>query len=119
MSSLIELGLNLPARWPPKAEVLCHSLYLGADGYAVCAAVDPANLQFAGRTLTSFVPTMNLTVKGFQNDYRSEGLGAPLAAGLAPAAQPDKGLVLPAILRIPPRPCCRWMIRAGSSPGRR
>ena len=86
----------------------------GADGVAnlrsgqyevpfgvVDVAVDQADLQFAGRTLTSFVPTMNLTVKGFQNDYRSEGLGAPLAAGLAPASQPDKGLVLPATLRIP------------------
>jgi pimeloyl-ACP methyl ester carboxylesterase len=86
----------------------------GADGIAtlqsgryevpfgvVDVAVDQATLQFAGRTLTSFVPTMNLTVKGFQNDYRSEGLGAPLAAGLAPASQPDKGLVLPATLRIP------------------
>ena len=86
----------------------------GADGVAnlqsgryevpfgvVDVAVNQANLQFAGRTLTSFVPTMNLTVKGFQNDYRSEGLGAPLAAGLAPASQPDKGLVLPATLRIP------------------
>lgn len=85
----------------------------------VDVAVDQADLQFAGRTLTSFVPTLNLTVKGFQNDYRSEGLGAPLAAGLAPASQPDKGLVLPATLRFPPRPCCRWMIRAGNSPGRR
>ena len=67
----------------------------------VDVAVNQADLQFAGRTLTSFVPTMNLTLKGFQNDYRSEGLGAPLAAGLAPATQPDKGLVLPATLRIP------------------
>ncbi len=63
--------------------------------------VDPAGLQFADRNLTSFVPTMNLTVKGFQNDYRSDGLGAPLAAGLSPAAKPDKGLVLPSNLRIP------------------
>src|SRR5690242_1349180 len=67
----------------------------------VDVAVNQANLQFAGRTLTSFVPTMNLTVTGFQNDYRSDGLGAPLAAGLAPASQPDKGLVLPATLRVP------------------
>ncbi len=86
----------------------------GADGVAnlqsgryevpfgvVDVTVDQADLQFAGRTLTSFVPTMNLTVKGFQNDYRSEGIGAPLAAGLAPASQPDKGLVLPPNLRIP------------------
>jgi hypothetical protein len=64
-------------------------------------AIDPANLNFAGRTLTSFVPTMNLTVKGFKNDYRSDGIGAPLAAGLAPAPAPDDGLVLPPMLRVP------------------
>ena len=52
----------------------------------VDVTVDQASLMFAGRTLTSFVPTMNLKVKGFKNDYRSDGIGAPLAAGLAPAA---------------------------------
>ena len=67
----------------------------------VDVAVDQASLTFAGRTMTSFVPTMNLEVQGFQNDYRSDGLGAPMAAGLVPAAQPDSGLVLPANLRIP------------------
>ena len=63
--------------------------------------VDQTSLNFAGRTLTSFVPTMNLKVVGFKNDYRSDGLGAPLAAGLAPSPQPDNGLVLPPNLRIP------------------
>ena len=43
--------------------------------------VDQVSLTFAGRTMTSFVPTMNLEVQGFQNNYRSDGLGAPLAAG--------------------------------------
>jgi hypothetical protein len=68
---------------------------------AVDMTVDKASLNFAGRTMTSFVPTMNLNVQGFQNDYRSDGLGAPLAAGLEPAAHPGSGLVLPANLRIP------------------
>ena len=67
----------------------------------VDVAVDQASLTFAGRTMTSFVPTMNLEVQGFQNNYRSDGIGAPLAAGLEPAPHPDKGLVLPANLRIP------------------
>src|SRR6516225_540341 len=67
----------------------------------VDVTVDQASLAFAGRTLTSFVPTMNLEVEGFKNDYRSDGIGAPLAAGLAPAPQPDVGLVLPATLRVP------------------
>jgi pimeloyl-ACP methyl ester carboxylesterase len=68
---------------------------------AVDVTVDEASLTFAGRTMTSFVPTMNLKVEGFQNDYRSDGLGAPLAAGLEPGPQPGSGLVLPANLRIP------------------
>jgi hypothetical protein len=67
----------------------------------VDVTVDQASLTFAGRTMTSFVPTMNLQVQGFQNDYRSDGIGAPLAAGLEPASQPDSGLVLPANLRVP------------------
>jgi hypothetical protein len=74
-----------------------HDLPFGV----VDVAVDQASLTFAGRTMTSFVPTMNLEVQGFQNDYRSDGLGAPLAAGLEPAPRPGSGLVLPANLRIP------------------
>ena len=64
-------------------------------------AVDQTSLTFAGRTMTSFVPTMNLEVQGFQNNYRSDGIGAPLAAGLEPALHPDNGLLLPVNLRIP------------------
>ena len=63
--------------------------------------IDQASLNFAGRSLTSFVPTMNLEVEGFKNDYRSDGIGAPLAAGLTPAPQRDVGLVLPPNLRVP------------------
>jgi pimeloyl-ACP methyl ester carboxylesterase len=67
----------------------------------VDVAIDQASLRFAGSSLTSFVPTMNLTVEGFKNDYRNDGLGAPLAAGLAPGPQAEEGLVLPPQLRIP------------------
>jgi hypothetical protein len=67
----------------------------------VDVTVDQASLTFAGRRLASFVPTMNLTLVGFKNDYRRDGIGAPLAAGVAPAAQSDQGLVLPPNLRIP------------------
>ena len=67
----------------------------------VDVTVDQASLSFAGRTLTSFLPTMNLQVEGFKNDYRSDGLGAPLAAGLTASPQPSSGLVLPPKLRIP------------------
>jgi pimeloyl-ACP methyl ester carboxylesterase len=68
-------------------------------------ALDSANISTGGRELTSFVPTMNLAVQGFQNDYRSDGLGAPLAARLAqtaptqPTGQP--GLEFAPNLRVP------------------
>ena len=65
-------------------------------------AVDQASLTFAGRTMTSFVPTMNLEVQGFQNNYRSDGIGAPLAAALEPAPHPRQWpQYLPVNLRIP------------------
>ena len=64
--------------------------------------LDEASLHTGGRVLASFVPTMNLEVTGFQNDYRTDGLGVPLAAGLAPiASPPTDGLELSAYLRIP------------------
>jgi hypothetical protein len=68
----------------------------------VDVAVDEASLQTAGgRRMQSFVPTMNLRVEGFKNDYRSDGIGAPLAARLAPASRPQTGLLLPPQLRVP------------------
>ena len=45
--------------------------------------------------------TMNLTVDGLKNDYRTDGLGVPLAAGLAAGQQPEDGLALSPELRIP------------------
>jgi pimeloyl-ACP methyl ester carboxylesterase len=68
----------------------------------VNVTVDQASLKTAGgRQMEPFVPTMNLKVQGFKNDYRSDGIGAPLAAGLEPSPQPQIGLVLPKTLRIP------------------
>jgi len=67
--------------------------------------VDAASLQTGGRELTAFVPTMNLAVRGFQNNYRSDGLGAPMAARLVQTAPVQEagqvGLEFPAYLRIP------------------
>jgi hypothetical protein len=45
-------------------------------------AVDQASLTFAGRNMASFVPTMNLAVQSFQNNYHSDGIGTPPAWSL-------------------------------------
>jgi len=68
---------------------------------SIDVTLDEASLHTGGRVMASFVPTMNLEVNGFQNDYRTDGLGVPLAASLAPMAVPPIGLELPAFLRLP------------------
>jgi pimeloyl-ACP methyl ester carboxylesterase len=63
--------------------------------------VDADSMRVDGRDLVSFVPTMNLQVKGFQNNYRNSGIGAPMAASLTPRIEPRYGLFLPPHLRVP------------------
>ena len=117
-------GADKPSPYSPQflhAAVIFYNLALtqvlsgaGADGSIILQsgrsplpfgtidiAVDQPSLNFASHTLTSFVPTMNLAVEGFNNDYRNDGIGAPLAAGLTPSPQTDVGLVIPDNLRIP------------------
>ena len=47
-------------------------------------ALDPSGLSWGGYRLERFVSTTTLEVRGLRNRYRRPGLGAPLAAGLAP-----------------------------------
>ena len=70
---------------------------------AIDVTVDTRGDEVGGRKFVSFVPTMNLAIKGFQNDYRNDGIGAPLAAKLAPppAAAPSAGLQVAPRVRVP------------------
>jgi len=70
---------------------------------AIDLATDQGGDQVDGRRFVSFIPTMNLQIHGFQNDYHTDGIGAPLAAGLAPVsgASAQGGLQIPANLRVP------------------
>ena len=67
---------------------------------AIDIKLDASGDQMGGRKFVSFVPTMNLEIHGFQNDYRTDGIGAPLAAGLAPPGVPTRAA--PTALEIPP-----------------
>jgi pimeloyl-ACP methyl ester carboxylesterase len=49
---------------------------------------DEASLEWNGRHLRDFVPVAELEVSGLRNRFRTEGIGAPLAANAA-AADPD------------------------------
>ncbi len=62
--------------------------------------LDPAGLSWAGYPLKGFVSTTTLAVRGLRNRYRRPGIGAPLAASLAPAPATAR---VPGAKRIGPR----------------
>src|SRR5215213_1158705 len=102
-------------------------------------AVDENSFSSGGRSLTSFQPTATLAVKGLQNQYRTPGIGAPIAASVAPPPAQAQGIQIAPRLRIPSTtssgssptppairsripPCCcgnRCKRRCGSSAARR
>ena len=61
---------------------------------------DPAAAHWAGRELRGFVPAAELRVMGLRNRYRETGLGAPLAAEIAPAPAAS-GLYIAPKLKLP------------------
>ena len=64
-------------------------------------AVDESSFSSGGRSLTSFQPTATLAVKGLQNKYRAPGIGAPVAASVAPPPADARGIQVAPRLRIP------------------
>jgi pimeloyl-ACP methyl ester carboxylesterase len=63
--------------------------------------VDESSLSSEGRALTSFQPTGTLVVEGMQNQYRTPGIGAPMAASVAPLVTPAQGIQVAPRLRVP------------------
>jgi pimeloyl-ACP methyl ester carboxylesterase len=61
--------------------------------------LDPAQLQWAGRTLYDFVPVAELEVSGLGARYRRTGIGAPLAAKawMVDLSQTEKDYLAPSV----------------------
>jgi pimeloyl-ACP methyl ester carboxylesterase len=53
-------------------------------------AFDRAQLRWAGRELINFVPVAELKVTGLEARFRRPGIGAALAAGMAPVSEDQK-----------------------------
>ena len=53
-------------------------------------AFDAKELRWGGRELIDFVPVAELEVTGLQSRFRRPGIGAALAAGMAPATAEEK-----------------------------
>jgi hypothetical protein len=64
-------------------------------------AVDESSFSSGGRALTSFQPTADLQVEGLQNQYRTPGIGAPMAASVAAPLTPAEGIQVAPRLRVP------------------
>jgi pimeloyl-ACP methyl ester carboxylesterase len=73
-------------------------------------AFDRAQLTWQGRRMTGFTPIAEFDVSGLRAYYREPGIGAPLAASLAPPAdqarlndllRPELTLPVTALLRLP------------------
>jgi pimeloyl-ACP methyl ester carboxylesterase len=64
-------------------------------------AFDQSQLVWQGRRMTGFAPIAEFDVFGLQAHYREPGIGAPLAATLAPLAQESPGDLLRAELTLP------------------
>lgn len=64
-------------------------------------SVDEDTFSSGGRSLTSFRPTIDLEVKGLNNQFRTPGIGAPMAASAAPPRTPVQGIQIAPRLRIP------------------
>jgi pimeloyl-ACP methyl ester carboxylesterase len=75
----------------------------------VTIGFDPSQLEWQGRRMTAFAPVAEYRVVGLKAYYREPGLGAPLAASLAPLPRESQNdLLLPeltvgvtVILRLP------------------
>jgi pimeloyl-ACP methyl ester carboxylesterase len=68
---------------------------------AVDVAFDPGSLYWSKYQLQDFVPIAELEVKGLPTYYRWPGIGAPLAAGVAPPAEGEKADLLGRRIRVP------------------
>ena len=74
---------------------------------------DPTTARWAGRELGNFIPAAELHIEGLQNRYRETGLGAPLAADLAPATDTN-GLYIGPNLKLPVTALLRLDITANT-----
>jgi hypothetical protein len=83
----------------------------------VDVTIDQASLTFAGCTLTSFVPAMNLEVEGFKKiiEVTASAHRSP------PVSRRHRSPTWASCYRrhcaSQPPPCCKWTTRGGNSPG--
>jgi pimeloyl-ACP methyl ester carboxylesterase len=98
---LYDLALAAALTPPGGGEVAAQPARLQLAFGTIDIAVDESSKRWGGRELTGFVPTGMLEVEGMQNQYRSPGIGAAVAARLAEPATTPTGFQVAPRLRVP------------------
>ncbi len=98
-ADLYNRGITLGLSSPGSAVVELRSGTYDLPWGRLEVAFDDKQLVWDGRKLTDFVPVAELEVKGLKARFRRPGIGAALAAGLAPATEDQvvRDLVAPRI----------------------
>ncbi len=100
-ANLYNLGLAQGLAGAEEASVVLESGSRALPFGKIEISVDEATLLWSGYRMVRFVSLGEFKVRGFLNRYRQAGIGAPLAAELAPAGEGPEAEV--ARKRIPPR----------------
>jgi pimeloyl-ACP methyl ester carboxylesterase len=98
---LYNLGLSAALEPAGGGEVTVRPGHYQLPFGSLDVALDEDSLEWSGRTLTGFVPTGTLKVDGLQNEYRTSGIGAPMAARISAPRSPQQGFQVAPRLRIP------------------
>ena len=88
-ADLYNLGLSAGLRSDDGEEVVLTPGTRPLPFGTLDLAVDEAEFLWGGYRMVRFLPVAEFEVRGLRNRYRQSGLGAPLAASLAPADTGD------------------------------
>ena len=85
-ANLYNRGLTSALETGENRQIVLNGATLELPFGQLDVAFDPAQLVWQGRRMTGFAPIAEFRVFGLQAHYREPGLGAPMAASLAPPA---------------------------------
>ena len=100
-ADLYNLGLVRGMDSPDGEEILFQSGKLSLPFGELELSVDQASFLWGGFRFSRFIPVGDFQIRGISNRYRQAGIGAPLAAELAPLSMGPQAEE--ARKRIPPR----------------
>ncbi len=100
-ADLYNLGIAAGLASPDGQEVVLAARTLALPFGEMELTLDPSELEWSGYRFSRFIPVGEYFVRGLRNRYRQAGIGAPLAAELAPVGTGPAAET--ARRRIPPR----------------